>query len=52
MKKKSKIVIARIMAVLMVLSILPFDSLTTASVVMAEELENVEELDSTNGGGR
>ncbi|MCH5255862.1 MAG: chitobiase/beta-hexosaminidase C-terminal domain-containing protein [Lachnospiraceae bacterium] len=38
MRKKSKIVIARIMAILMVLSILPADYLGAANVVMAEEL--------------
>ena len=38
MKKSTKRVIARVMAILMALSVLPFDMWTTASVVMAEEL--------------
>ena len=38
MKRKAKIAIARIMAVLMVLSVLPIDMLGAAGVVMAEEL--------------
>ncbi len=46
MKKKSKIIIARIIAVLMIFSILPFDMLITANVVMAEELENGVDVDS------
>ncbi|MCH5248503.1 MAG: chitobiase/beta-hexosaminidase C-terminal domain-containing protein [Lachnospiraceae bacterium] len=44
MRKKSKIVIARILAILMVLSILPADYLGAASVVMAEELEENAEV--------
>ena len=43
MKKRSKIIIARVIAVLMVFSILPFDMLTTTNMVMAQELgDNVE----------
>ena len=46
MSKKSKIVIARIMAILMVISILPAEYLGAASVVMAEELEESVDADA------
>ncbi|MBD5521865.1 MAG: hypothetical protein HDR03_11730 [Lachnospiraceae bacterium] len=47
MKKRSKIIIARIIAALMVFCILPLDMLTTANEVMAQELGDNAESAST-----
>lgn len=46
MKKQAKRIIARIMTVLMIVSVMPLDTWGSVNVVMAEELENGVEMKS------